>query len=108
MAGYRIGECQSAGNSSALGQTRSWRHVRVESVLPPTSDIGRRRWHGSFVPREATYAPQQTAPLFDHLVGSGDNREWHFETERPRGLEIDDQLDFGELLHRQIGRLLTF
>jgi hypothetical protein len=28
--------------NSAQGQTRPWRHVRVESVLPPTSDIGRR------------------------------------------------------------------
>ena len=33
-----------------MGQTRPWRHVRVESVLPPTLDIGRRRWYGSFVP----------------------------------------------------------
>ena len=35
---------------SQLGQIRPWRHVRVESVLPPTSDIGRRRRHGSSVP----------------------------------------------------------
>src|SRR5262245_52204362 len=32
------------------GQTRAWRHVRVESVLLPTSDIGRRPRDGSFVP----------------------------------------------------------
>ena len=36
-----------------LGQTRPWRHVRVEFVLPPTSDIGRHRRHGSFVPKAA-------------------------------------------------------
>src|SRR5262245_50095995 len=29
--------------TAMVGQTRPWRHVRVESVLPPTSDIGRRR-----------------------------------------------------------------
>jgi hypothetical protein len=34
-----------------MGQTRPWRHVGVESVLSPTSDIGRRRRHGSFVPK---------------------------------------------------------
>jgi hypothetical protein len=36
--------------TAASGQTRPWRHVGVESVLPPTSDIGRRRRHGSSVP----------------------------------------------------------
>jgi hypothetical protein len=38
--------------SSARGQTRPWRHVRVESVLPPTSDIGWRGRHGRKVPQE--------------------------------------------------------
>ena len=29
----------------------------------------------------------------------------HGETERPGGLEIDHQLEFGRLLHRQVGGL---
>jgi hypothetical protein len=57
--------------------------------------------------QEATYARQQTAPLFDHLVGAAYEGQWNGETERLRGLEIDDQLDFGGLLHRQVGGLLT-
>jgi hypothetical protein len=36
---------------------------------------------------------QQTAPLLDHLVGSGLQREWYRKSERLSGLEVDDQLE---------------
>src|ERR1700721_2321993 len=49
---------------------------------------------------------------FDDLVGAGEGRLRagggglrHGEAERLGGLEIDDQLEGGRLLHRQIGRL---
>ena len=44
---------------------------------------------------------------FDDLVGTGEDRRRHGETKRLSGLEIDDQLEFGRLLHRQIGGLLA-
>ena len=57
-----------------------------------------------FVPL-ATNAPQQTASLFDHLVGAGEQRGRHGEAEHPGGLDIDDQLELGRLHDRQVRRL---
>ena len=45
---------------------------------------------------------------FDHLVGAADQRQRNGEAERLSSLQVDDKLDFGGLLDRQIGRLLAF
>ena len=47
------------------------------------------------------------ANLFDHLVGAADQRQRNGEAERLGSLQVDDKLDFGGLLDRQIGRLLA-
>src|SRR6266436_406269 len=56
-------------------------------------------------------APQQTTwrlhALFDHLVGAAEQREWHREPKRLGGLQVEDQFDLGELLHRQRGGILA-
>src|ERR1051326_8608356 len=49
----------------------------------------------------------KTASLFDHLVSARDERGWYVEAERARGLEIDDELEGGRLLDRQIAGLLA-
>src|SRR5262249_32606308 len=54
-----------------------------------------------------TYAVQQTELLFDHLVGAGENRIRHGQAEGLGGLEIDDELEPGRQLDRQLARLGT-
>ena len=45
---------------------------------------------------------------FNHLVGAGEQRRWHLDAERLGGFEVDHELEFGRLLHRQIGGLRAF
>jgi hypothetical protein len=56
----------------------------------------------------AQTARAQSDTLFDHLVGAGDERGRHREADRVRGLEVDDQLEFGRLQDGHVGRLFTF
>src|SRR5215831_475200 len=60
-------------------------------------------WPGA---REVSFEPPFTS--FDHLVGAHQQCSRYREPERLGGLEIDDQLDLGGLLHRQITRLFAF
>jgi hypothetical protein len=43
--------------------------------------------------------------LFDDLVGAGDKRPRKCQTKFLGGPEVDDQVEFGRLLDRKIGRL---
>ena len=47
------------------------------------------------------------APLFDHLVGAGEQRGRQREAERRCCLEIDDKRELGGLLDQQVGGLLA-
>ena len=47
------------------------------------------------------------AASFDHLVGAAEQRERHGDAEGFGCLEVDEQLDFRDLLDRQISRLVA-
>jgi hypothetical protein len=64
----------------------------------PIADIPE-RWRRFRVVPEAT-----SARLFDHLVDAGEQRRRHGQAKRLRGLEIDDQIEFGRLLDWNILR----
>ena len=50
---------------------------------------------------------QQTASLFDQLVGNGEQLRIKFEAECLGGLEVDHKLELAGLDHRQIGWLIA-
>src|SRR5215472_12498480 len=50
-----------------------------------------------------THALQQIASLLDQLVGTAEQSRWDFEAKSRRGPKIDDQLEMGWLLDRQVG-----
>src|ERR1700745_2660151 len=55
-------------------------------------------WHS-----DAARGP--STPSFDHLVGASEEHWRHVEAEDFGGRQIDDEVEFGRLLHREIGRL---
>jgi hypothetical protein len=51
------------------------------------------------------YLPRRDMPLFDHLIGAGEQCRWHGETKR--FCDLHHQLELGRLLDRQVARLRT-
>ena len=105
-----------AGNCtvSALGQKQTFAPQNVMSALQPKADICSATVHVCFGPiadivqhgGDVRFVPKaEVTPLFDHLVGQHEEVVWHFDPERPRGGEIDDEMEFGRLLDWEIAGL---
>src|SRR5437870_3760185 len=72
------------------------------SGLTPEADIPRWTFDVRFVPIAAV-----SQPLLDHPVGAAEQRQRYVDAERLCGLEVDDHLDLGNLLHRKVGGLVA-
>ena len=57
--------------------------------------------------REQECQKQPRCHSFDHFVGGREQVVRHGEAERPGSLEVEDQLELGRRLNRQVGRLLA-
>src|SRR5262249_37513029 len=91
---------------SALGQKQTYAAQHSMSALPPKADMCGAPEHVRF----GLIADSCTAAkgsLFDHLVGTGEQRRRNCEAKRLGGLEIDYQLVLGRRLYRETGRLFT-
>ena len=51
------------------------------------------------------FAPQQKRRLFDHLIGAGQQRLRQVEAKRLRSLHVDDEIELGRLLDRDVSWL---
>src|SRR5438132_4179909 len=45
---------------------------------------------------------QQGSPLFDHLIGEGEQHRRNIKTDRPGGSRVDGKLELDRLLDRQV------
>jgi hypothetical protein len=55
--------------------------------------------------QQETLALQQTALLFNDLIGGGEQIGRHRQAERLGGFEVEHRFVLGRRLHRQVGRL---
>src|SRR5262245_52344998 len=77
--------------------------IRARVRLSPDFRHARRLSDSSRSAKTGCEQLQQTLPLFDHPVGAGEQRRRNYETERSRRDQVDNQIELGRLLDRQVG-----
>src|ERR1700738_2505015 len=75
------------------------RHRRLTQHSLPSGSPGL-TWAGLAPADRPSFACR--LPLFDHLVGAGEQSWWHLDAERAGGGKVDDQLELARLHDRQI------
>jgi hypothetical protein len=79
----------------------NWRALGPLHLNQPTLTV---RIGTSRLCQKATFALQQIAPLFDHLVGAGEHYRRNGEAQVSSGLEIDYEFELYGLLDRKVAR----
>jgi|SRR5450631_452650 hypothetical protein len=98
MVGKQKPERSDVRSGSFTSVSRCPRHFRLSPNSGGIADIA-----GSLKrANNGLMQAQQTASLFDHFVGAGDERWRNHEPKCLGSLEVDHQLELGWLHHRQI------
>src|SRR5215470_3213535 len=88
----------------SLRQARGsrWIRWRISGLTWSGAPATRRTWAGG---GWAGLERLDGIPLLDHLISAGQERRRNGQAERLGSLEVDHQLEFPRLLHRQVARL---
>src|SRR5215813_8130815 len=93
-------ECLPAAGTPPPTKLAGFRHIPLAArhiyLLPPC-----RLSEKSLPKSRSTHRSKK--PLFDHLVGADEQCGRQVEAECPRSFEIDDELQFGRKLDREVG-----
>src|SRR5438876_6206746 len=82
--------------------------THLSELIPhPTLPRKRGRVQTEFAPRAESAPSEYFLSSLDHSVGASEQRRRQFETERLCRRQVDDELEYGGLLDRQIARLGT-
>ena len=95
-------------SSGSIASHRAVRNAPGMSAMPLIATQSVRRNEASQCAISRHMLCGKPAPLFDHLVSAQEEISTDRQSERSRCFEIDDKLEFGGLLNRQVGRLRAF
>jgi hypothetical protein len=103
-AGCDFGHRSAEGRDARFGSESVIQRCRLD--VRTTLKNGRRAHIGPWLKSANTGCEQsqQTASLFDHLIGAGKQHRRHLQAERLGGLQVEDEFELGRLLDREVGR----
>src|SRR5262245_2721673 len=102
--------CSRSARGLFIRSTRALVFVPVERSLRPRVGLFaplRDKVTSSALAYQLTEPHYELASSLDHLVGAGEQGRRHLKAERLGGSKIDNQIEFGWLLDRELTRLRT-